>query len=58
MSAMLPRLFDDSVFDVFDPFADFGRGHNRVFGKHASHLMKTEILEELRKSFMVKMPVI
>ena len=33
MSAMLPRLFDDSVFDVFDPFADFGRGHNRVFGK-------------------------
>ena len=23
MSAMLPRLFDDSVFDVFDPFADF-----------------------------------
>ena len=45
MSAMLPRLFDDSVFDVFDPFADFGRGHNRVFGKHASHLMKTDIRE-------------
>ena len=45
MSAMLPRLFDDSVFVVFDPFADFGRGHNRVFGKHASHLMKTDIRE-------------
>lgn len=45
MSAMLPRLFDDSVFDVFDPFADFGRGHNRVFGEHASHLMKTDIRE-------------
>ena len=39
MSAMLPRLFDDSVFDVFDPFADFGRGHNRVFGKHANYTL-------------------
>lgn len=45
MSTMLPRLFDDSVFDVFDPFVDFGHTHNRVFGKHASHMMKTDIRE-------------
>ena len=57
MSAMLPRLFDDSVFDVFDPFADFGRGHNRVFGKHASHLMKTDIREtDTSYKFSIDLP--
>ena len=57
MSAMLPRLFDDSVFDVFDPFADFGRGHNRVFGKHASHLMKTDIREtDASYKFSIDLP--
>lgn len=45
MSDMLPRLFDDNVFGVFDPFAEFGRGHDRVFGKHAAQLMKTDIRE-------------
>ncbi len=45
MSSMLPRLFDDRVFDLFDPFADLDRTQTRVFGKHASHLMKTDIRE-------------
>ena len=45
MSSMLPRLFDDSVFGVFDPFVDYDHGHDRVFGKHSAQLMKTDIRE-------------
>lgn len=42
---MLPRLFDDDVFGVFDPFADFERGQDRVFGKRSAQLMRTDIRE-------------
>lgn len=42
---MLPRLFDDDVFGVFDPFANFERGQDRVFGKRSAQLMRTDIRE-------------
>lgn len=57
MATMLPRLFDDDVFGVFDPFADFDNTQNRVFGKHASHLMTTDIREtDTSYKFSIDLP--
>ncbi len=57
MSAMLPRLFDDDMFSVFDPFADLERGRSRVFGKHAERLMKTDIREtDSAYKFLIDLP--
>lgn len=57
MSGRLPRLFNDNVFGVFDPFSDFDFGHDRVFGKHADRLMKTDIREtDTAFKFRVDLP--
>lgn len=57
MTAMLPRLFDDDVFGVFDPFGGFDGAKKQIFGKHASHLMTTDIREtDTSYKFSIDLP--
>ena len=44
MASMLPRLFDNDVFGVFDPF-DNRVQFPAVFGRNSERLMKTDIKE-------------
>ena len=50
MSAYLPTVFGENLMDVFDDFdRNFFRGFGNVdralYGKHASHMMKTDVKE-------------
>ena len=44
MASMLPRLFDNDVFGVFDPF-DNRVQFPAVFGRNSERLMMTDIRE-------------
>lgn len=44
MASMLPRLFDNDVFGVFDPF-DNRVQFPAVYGRNSERLMKTDIRE-------------
>ena len=50
--ANLPSLFDESPFGLFDPFREFRFPDidSKLYGKHASRVMKTDIRED-DKSF-------
>ena len=50
MSKYLPTVFGENLMDVFDAFDhDFFRGMDRMerelYGKHAAHVMKTDVKE-------------
>ena len=54
---MLPRLFDDDVFTVWDPFAQMQQRHDPLFGKHADRIMKTDIHEtDKAYKFLIDLP--
>ena len=49
---MLPSIFGENLFDdwmndsgLMNPNAFFGKGRSPLYGKHASHIMKTDIKE-------------
>ena len=47
---LYPRIFEDSLFDdlmdfTFPTFRDFGDAERKLYGKNASHLMKTDVHE-------------
>ena len=44
---MLPRIFDENLFDDFMdfPFNDFWGSKNPLYGKHAKNMMKTDVRE-------------
>ena len=50
MSTYLPTIFGENLMDVFDDFdRNFFRGFGNVdralYGKHAQHMMKTDVKE-------------
>ena len=50
MSSYLPTVFGENLMDVFDDFdRDFFRGFGNIdrtlYGKHAQHVMKTDVKE-------------
>ena len=50
MSKYLPTVFGENLMDVFDDFdRDFFRGFGNIdrtlYGKHAQHIMKTDVKE-------------
>ena len=50
MSKYLPTVFGENLMDVFDDFdRDFFRGFGNIdrtlYGKHAQHVMKTDVKE-------------
>ena len=50
MSTYLPTIFGENLMDVFDDFdRNFFRGWGNVdrelYGKHARHMMKTDVKE-------------
>ena len=54
---MLPRLFDDDVFTVWDPFAQMQQRHDPLFGKHVDRIMKTDIHEtDKAYKFLIDLP--
>ena len=57
MSTYLPTVFGENLMDVFDDFdRNFFRGFGNVdralYGKHAQHMMKTDV-KELEDSYEV-----
>lgn len=44
---LMPRLFGENLFDewMMDPFRDFGNVDRKLYGRHAEHLMKTDVKE-------------
>ena len=50
MSTYLPTIFGENLMDVFDDFdrnffRDFGNVDRTLYGKHAQHVMKTDVKE-------------
>lgn len=50
MSNYLPTVFGENLMDVFDDFdrnffRDFGNVDRALYGKHAQHMMKTDVKE-------------
>ena len=50
MSNYLPTVFGENLMDVFDDFdrnffRDFGNVDRTLYGKHAQHMMKTDVKE-------------
>lgn len=62
MSANVPTIFDETPFDVFDPFDVFSGFRfpdpaAGVFGRHADRLMKTDVREtEKGYTLMIDLP--
>ena len=57
MSNYLPTVFGENLMDVFDDFdrsffRDFGNVDHALYGKHAQHMMKTDV-KELEDSYEV-----
>ena len=57
MSNYLPTLFGENLMDVFDDFdrnffRGFGNIDHTLYGKHAQHMMKTDV-KELEDSYEV-----
>ena len=50
MSTYLPTIFGENLMDVFDDFdrnmfRSFGNMDHTLYGKHAQHMMKTDVKE-------------
>ena len=50
MSTFLPAVFGENMMDLFDDFdrdffRGFGRPEHMLYGKNASHMMKTDVKE-------------
>ena len=50
MSNYLPTVFGENLMDVFDDFdrsffRGFGNIDHTLYGKHAQHMMKTDVKE-------------
>ena len=50
MSTYLPTIFGENLMDVFDDFdrnffRGFGNVDRELYGKHAQHMMKTDVKE-------------
>ena len=50
MSNYLPTVFGENLMDVFDDFdrsffRGFGNVDHALYGKHAQHMMKTDVRE-------------
>ena len=57
MSNYLPTVFGENLMDVFDDFdrsffRGFGNIDHTLYGKHAQHMMKTDV-KELEESYEV-----
>ena len=57
MSNYLPTVFGENLMDVFDDFdrsffRGFGNVDHELYGKHAQHMMKTDV-KELEDSYEV-----
>ena len=57
MSTYLPTIFGENLMDVFDDFdrsffRGFGNIDHTLYGKHAQHMMKTDV-KELEDSYEV-----
>ena len=57
MSNYLPTVFGENLMDVFDDFdrsffRGFGNVDHALYGKHAQHMMKTDV-QELEDSYEV-----
>ena len=57
MSTYLPTIFGENLMDVFDDFdrnffRGFGNVDRELYGKHAQHMMKTDV-RELENSYEV-----
>ena len=57
MSNYLPTVFGENLMDVFDDFdrsffRGFGNVDHALYGKHAQHMMKTDV-KELEDSYEV-----